>query len=72
MGVPESVQPNQINPSFLVNQFFEFWGAQKNFFEPSKPYLASETSLLGGGVIVLKLFDPSHCFGDFRADYAKN
>ena len=61
MGVPESVQPNQINPIFLENQFFVFWGAPKNFFEPPKPYLASETSLLGG-VILLKLFDLSNGF----------
>ena len=58
-GVPKSVQPNQISPIFWENQFFVFFGAPKNFFEPSKPYLASETSLLGG-VILQKLFDLSN------------
>ena len=29
--------------------FLCFFGAQKNFFEPKKPYLGSETPLLGGG-----------------------
>ena len=40
--------------------FFLFWGTQKNFFDPQKPYLALKTQLLGGGgVILLKLFDQS-------------
>ena len=55
VGVPESVQPNQISPSFLENQFFVFLGAPKYFFEPPKPYLTSETSLLGGRDMVLEL-----------------
>ena len=38
MGVPKSVQPNHIIPIFLENQFFVF-------FDPPKPYMASETSL---------------------------
>ena len=35
VGVPESVQPNQISPIFWENQFFVFWGAPKNFFDLS-------------------------------------
>ena len=33
---------------FGENQFFSFWGAQKNIFEPLKTHLATETPLLGG------------------------
>ena len=33
---------------FWENQFFWFWGAPKNFFDPQKPYLAFETSFWGG------------------------
>ena len=39
--------------------------APKNFFESKKPYLALETSLLGG-VILLKLFDLGHHSGDIQ------
>ena len=46
---------------FWENQFFVFWGAPKNFFEPPKPYLALPHFW---GVILLKLFDPGHGFGN--------
>ena len=42
------VQTNHGIPVFWENQFFGFWGALKNFYDPSKPYLALETTLLGG------------------------
>ena len=34
---------------FWDNQFFDFGGGAKNFFEPKKPYLALETPLFWGG-----------------------
>ena len=37
-----NVQTNHRIWGFLENQFLVFLGAQKNFFEPPKPYLASE------------------------------
>ena len=36
------------NSGFLRKSIFLILGAPKNFFDPQKPYLALETSLLGG------------------------
>ena len=62
VGTTLNVRSNHRSQVFWENQFFVFWGAPKNFFEPKKPYLALETPLFGG-VILLKLFDPSFGFG---------
>ena len=46
-----------------------FGGAPRNFFEPPKPYLALETSLLGGHS--LKLFGLDHSFGDIQGYFGQ-
>ena len=42
------VQTNHRIWVFLENQFFDFGGPQKNFFDPQKPYLALKPHFLGG------------------------
>ena len=64
MIVLDSVQPNHLILIFKENQYFVYFGATKNFFEPPKLFLGSETSLWG--VILLKLFDLGHSFGDIQ------
>ena len=45
--------------------FFDFGGYLKTFLTPKDLGLGL-TNLTFGGVILLKLFDPSHGFGDFE------
>ena len=52
---------DNVKPSIFDFDWFD-WFLINQFFEPPKPYLALETSLLGG-VILLKLFDLNYGFG---------
>ena len=70
-GSPWECVAKSDKSNFLRKSIFCVLGAPKNFFEPPKPYLASETSLLGG-VILLKLYDPIHGFGDFHGWLCQN
>ena len=52
----------QVTEVIFLNQFFVFFWAPLNFFEPHQPYLALETPFFIRGVILLKLFEPSYGF----------
>ena len=45
------LEPPPMFKVFKENQFFVFFEALKNFYEPPKPYLALETSLLLGSYL---------------------
>ena len=65
-----NVQTNHRIQVFGENQFFVFLGAPKTFLDPQKPYLALETSLLGGSYFYNFLIRAT-VLEIFRADCAK-
>ena len=55
------VSPYTISIYYFLSIYYCI-GGPKNLFTPQIPYLTLGTPLLGG-VILLKLFDPSYGFG---------